>query len=506
MTQLDKDYTVTKDHFGQLSSGSPIQELKSQWINPVPLRHPEKIQAKLPSCMLTLTRPGDISLAEIGAIITKSCNFPVIITPDAQIAMSSMQKATSNTKESDTRSSKDVQKADWQGVRIKHDQESGDSILHGIYWQGNLAGLLDNITTRLRLSWRYHQGSISIFYLDTKNFPLTFMDSKTAFGSTVVSGTSTTSGRGGGTGTSNSSQTTSMEMQAGFYGDLQNTVQAMLTPSMGRMFLGAGMLTVTDTPAVLDTIGRYIEDRNREMNRQVVLNVKVFSVEKRHQDQLGIDWDLVFKLSGVHLSGVFKNTIENGFNGGLTITNGNFKDSKAFVRALAEQANVSLMTQQVSTTTNMSAIPVQVGTQQDYISEIRSELMEEGRVSKSMTKSTITTGFNMSMLPYIMPGSRKVELQLSVNISDDPTLRTFSTGDGDNKNSVELATTRLKSFTQRVILNSNQTLILSGFQQINKSTSKSGVGSASFFGLGGKASGQKADAMLVILITPTLLR
>ncbi len=36
----------------------------------------------------------------------------------------------------------------------------------------------------------------------------------------------------------------------------------------------AGMLTVTDTPRVLDAVGHYINGRNMELNRQVVLNVK----------------------------------------------------------------------------------------------------------------------------------------------------------------------------------------------------------------------------------------
>ncbi|WP_236626686.1 hypothetical protein [Yersinia similis] len=32
----------------------------------------------------------------------------------------------------------------------------------GVHWEGSLAGLLDNVTTRLGLSWRYEQGRISI--------------------------------------------------------------------------------------------------------------------------------------------------------------------------------------------------------------------------------------------------------------------------------------------------------------------------------------------------------
>lgn len=513
MAQSDSDYGTAKGHLGQLSSGSPVQDLTSQWINPVPLNSPSQTQAQLPGCALTLTRPGDVSLAEISAFITRTCKLPVVVTPDAQAAMTTGQGKTEKIQGSipaPDASGLVPLNAIGGGAPVTRDAGSMGNTLRGVYWQGSLSGLLDNVTTRLGLSWRYEQGRISIFYVNTKTFPVMFMDSKTAFSSKVVSGTTTSSGTSGGSsgggmsGDVNTSQTTTMEMTSGLYNDLQNTIKAMLTPGTGRLFLAAGMLTVTDTPRVLDAVGHYIDDRNMELNRQVVLNVKVFSVEKRRQDQLGIDWNAVFTSGSVggSLTSAFTDASTSAMTGGLSILDGKFANSKAFVNALAEQANVSLVTQQASTTTNMSAVPVQVGTQQDYASQVNTDSTANVGTSTSITKSTITTGFNMTMLPYIMPNSPKIELQFSINMSDDPTSRTFTSGES----SIELMKTRLKTFNQRVILSSGQTLVLSGFQQVNNTSGKQGVGSASFFGLGGGANGQKDDTMLVILITPTLLR
>lgn len=513
MAQSDSDYGTAKGHLGQLSSGSPVQDLTSQWINPVPLNSPSQTQAQLPGCALTLTRPGDVSLAEISAFITRTCKLPVVVTPDAQAAMTTGQGKTEKIQGSipaPDASGMVPLNAIGGGAPVTRDAGSMGNTLRGVYWQGSLSGLLDNVTTRLGLSWRYEQGRISIFYVNTKTFPVMFMDSKTAFSSKVVSGTTTSSGTSGGSsgggmsGDVNTSQTTTMEMTSGLYNDLQNTIKAMLTPGVGRLFLAAGMLTVTDTPRVLDAVGHYIDDRNMELNRQVVLNVKVFSVEKRRQDQLGIDWNAVFTSGSVggSLTSAFTDASTSAMTGGLSILDGKFANSKAFVNALAEQANVSLVTQQASTTTNMSAVPVQVGTQQDYASQVNTDSTANVGTSTSITKSTITTGFNMTMLPYIMPNSPKIELQFSINMSDDPTSRTFTSGES----SIELMKTRLKTFNQRVILSSGQTLVLSGFQQVNNTSGKQGVGSASFFGLGGGANGQKDDTMLVILITPTLLR
>lgn len=380
-----------------------------------------------------------------------------------------------------------------------------EATLRGVYWKGSLDGFLDNVTARLGLSWRYEEGRIVIFYLDTRNFPVLFMDSQAGFTSKTVSGTTSSTGSSGGiSGDNNTSQSTDMAIKSNLYGDVSATVKAMLTPGVGRMNLSAGVLTVTDTSRVLSQIGRYIDDRNRELNRQVVLNVQIYSVESRRADQLGIDWDAVLNLSSV------KATFTNAFtsandaiaSGGAMIVDGKGAGTKALVKALSEQGNVSVATQSSSLTTNLSAVPIQVALQQDYISDVTSEQTANVGSSISSTRSTITTGFNMTVLPYLMPASSSMQLQFSVNMSDDPTMRTVPQGE---KSSVELMKTRLKTFTQRVNMKSGQTLILSGYEQLNNTADHQGVGSSRFFGLGGGASGAQNRTQLVMFVTPIIL-
>ncbi|EKS6646035.1 PilN family type IVB pilus formation outer membrane protein, partial [Enterobacter hormaechei] len=381
--------------------------------------------------------------------------------------------------------------------------------LQGVLWQGALGGLLDNITTRLGLSWRYEQGHIAIFYLDTRTFPVLFMDSVSGFSSRTINGTTTSGGSSGGdagggiSGDANTSQSSEMSIKSSLYADVSGSVKSMLTPGTGRMNLSAGVLTVTDTPRVLDAIGHYLDDRNRELNRQVVLNVQVYSVEKRNQDQLGIDWNAVLNSSSVKLSlgNTFSGAADDALNGGLTILDGRGKGSGAFIKALAEQANVSVMTSASSMTTNLSSVPIQVALQQDYADNVSTDSTANVGSTTSITKSTITTGFNMIVLPYLLPASSQMELQFAISMSDDPTMREFTSGD----TSIELMKTRLKTFTQRVIMKSGQTLVLSGYQQLSNTADRQGVGSYTFFGLGGGAKSEKNRTQLVILITPVIL-
>jgi type IVB pilus formation R64 PilN family outer membrane protein len=511
--KVSQDEKQADGHLKALKNGAVVRDLSTQWINPYPLNALPGGNTLLPPCAVAINRPGNISLAEISAFISKSCRLPVIVTPDAQAMLvpsggGKTEQVSGPVPAPDPNGMLPLSTLGGSAPR-QAATASVASDLRGVFWQGELGGLLDNITTRLGLSWRYEQGRIAIFYLDTRTFPVMFMDSKASFGSKTVSGTTSSMGTsgtgssGGLSGDSNTSQNTEMEIKSSLYEDVTNTIKSMLTPQTGRMNLSAGVLTVTDTPRVLEQIGRYLDDRNKELNRQVVLNVQVYSVEKRKQDQLGLDWNAVFTSGsvGLSLTNAFTGAASDALSGGVSILDGKGAGTKGFIKALSEQANVSVMTQASSMTTNLSAVPIQVALQQDYASNVSTSDTANVGSTSSITKSTITTGFNMTVLPFLMPQSAKMQLQFAINMSDDPTMRTFIS---DNT-SVELMKTRLKTFTQRVIMQSGQTLVLSGYQSLNNTVNRQGVGSFRFFGLGGGSDGENNKTMLVILITPVIL-
>ncbi|EMK7037478.1 PilN family type IVB pilus formation outer membrane protein [Salmonella enterica subsp. enterica] len=510
--QASNDEKITSQHLQKMKSGEVVRELPSQWINPIPLNARGNDRERLPSCLIQINRPGVISVNDISALITRTCNLTVVLTPDARQvtqASGSTEQIKGPLPAPDANGMLPLAQMG-NTVATPVPRAGSEATLRGVYWKGALDGFLDNITTRLGLSWRYEEGRIVIYYLDTRNFPVLFMDSQAGFTSKTVSGTTSSTGSSGGgssggiSGDNNTSQSTDMAIKSNLYGDVSATVKAMLTPGVGRMNLSAGVLTVTDTSRVLSQIGRYIDDRNRELNRQVVLNVQIYSVESRRSDQLGIDWDAVLSLGSVKatFTNAFTNANDAIASGGAMIVDGKGAGTKALVKALSEQGNVSVATQSSSLTTNLSAVPIQVALQQDYISDVTSEQTANVGSSVSSTRSTITTGFNMTVLPYLMPASSSMQLQFSVNMSDDPTMRTVPQGE---KSSVELMKTRLKTFTQRVNMKSGQTLILSGYEQLNNTADHQGVGSPRFFGLGGGSSGTKNRTQLVMFVTPIIL-
>ncbi|ADP10399.1 Type IVB pilus formation outer membrane protein [Erwinia sp. Ejp617] len=514
--QISALETRSEEAIRQQTSAQVVTEMSTQWVDLEPIAgNPDgDAEHHIPPCMLTLNHPGSITLDELTAFISQQCGVPISPTRDAIEFLSARST-------SPVASSANNQQASGALPLPEEEQSTSSSAsqfaaLEGINWRGDSAGLLDAITGRLGLGWRYQQQRIEIFYLDTQNFPILFMDSKASFSSKILSGT--TSSSGGSTsenspssnaGESNSNsqndgstaQSTTMEIKSGLYEDLRNSIKMMLTPQVGRMSLSAGMLTVMDTPPVLAKVRSFVNERNIELNRQVMLNVQVYSVEKQQSDRLGIDWKAVFKDSlGLSFTNAYTEASEAMMSGGVSIIDGKGKGSSAFIKALAQQANVSMLTQASSMTTNLSAVPIQVALQQDYASNASTENTANVGSSSSISKSTITTGFNMTVLPYLIPHTSRMQLQFAINMSDEPTIRKFTS----ENTSVELMKTRLKTFNQRVIMSSGQTLVLSGYQSMSNTANHQGVGSSHFFALGGGAEGDVNRSTLVILITPVM--
>lgn len=510
----------TAEYMDSLHVGTVVKEDDSQWINPKPISMAADSREahNLPPCSLTLNHPGEMSLQAVTAFISQQCNIPVFIADDANAKLSNSRSAPDdNAPLSGPLPIPDPSSAEASGTAsFSAKGSTAGGALRGVYWQGDRVGLLNHITGQLGLGWKYQNNQITVFYISTETFPVLFMDSNARFYARTVSGTTSSgdsqeksnsalSSRGDNDkkGDGSTSQSTTVEIKSSIYKDIASTVGMMLTPQMGRMNLTDGVLTVTDTPQVLSEVRRYLDDRNAQLNRQVVLNVQVFSVDKKQSDQLGIDWNAVFKDSqlGLSLTSPFSNAASEMMSGGISIIDGKGKGSQAFLKALSSQANISILTQVSSMTTNLSAVPIQVALQQDYASNASTENTANVGSSSSISKSTITTGFNMTVLPYLMPDSTKMQLQFAINMSDDPNIRTFTSQNA----SVELMKTRLKTFTQRVIMQSGQTLVLSGYQSLNDTANHQGVGSPRFFGLGGGADGSQEKTVLVILITPMLM-
>ena len=515
ISNTEKDATATLEkarrHAGELRKSRPVvTETTRQWINPSPVSVSPAHQS-LPGCPIIINTRRDISLRQIAQRITGSCGIPVTITADVWQALATTgptQQLTGAIPAPDPNGMVPLA-AFGSGAQVI--PPGGGAVLPELSATG-LRQLLDTVASRLGISYRYDSDrrAITFYWLETRTFPVTYMDSQVTYNARVVSdtassssGSSTGSNAGTLSGEASNTQTTTVDMKSTLYEDLKNAVGAMLTPGTGRMVLATGFLTVTDTPRVLDTVSRFVEARNREMRRQVVLNVEVLSVRKTRRDQAGIDWNAVFSDGrlGLTLGGAFSSAADDIITSGVSIVDGKLTGSKAFLKALSSQGTVSVVTQNSAVTKNMTPVPMQVASQQGYIEGVTTDTTANVGTSTSLNAATITTGFNMTLLPFIQPDARSLQLLFSMNLSDKPTFEVFESGGSR----AQVPTVDLKTINQTIDLKSGQTVILSGFRQSGSKSVRQGVGSPAFFGLGGGTDSGDDDTILVVLITPHVI-
>ena len=389
----------------------------------------------------------------------------------------------------------------------------------GIKFSGRISGLLDLVTSRLGLAWQYSpvERAVRVYYFDTQVFEVYAFGDKQVIENTVKSGMTTTSGTSGGSGSgsgasgeSGSHQSTQVSLNTSILSDIEQNVQAMLSPSPpGRLFMAAstGTLTVIDRPEVLDRVAAYLAKTNRAITRQVLFNVKVFEVALTDKDQLALDWSAVYKSLannwGFSLGNTLSGISDNAISGSIGIVDGAkspWAGSTAIIKALAEQGRVSNVRSPSVTTLNLQPAPIQIGNVKGYIPSSTTSNTASVGSSTTLNAGTITSGFNMTLLPRITQDD-EVLVMISINMSSKPVFQTFTS----NESSVQTADYDTKVLSPKVKLRSGQTLILSGFDEKSEDTMHSGVGNPRFWGLGGAQSRTSTHTVLVVLITPILL-
>ncbi len=394
--------------------------------------------------------------------------------------------------------------------------------ISGLKYAGTVSGLLNQVTNRLGLSWHYDPEirGVRVTYFDTRTFDVWAFGDDQEIESTVRSGlvTSTGSGAGmsggssagtGASGESGSSQSTKVTITTSLLGDIENNVKAMLsTRPAGRMFLSrtTGTLTVSDRPEVLNRVDQYLKGINRSITRQVVFNVTVFEVNLTDRDQLAVNWSAVYQSISNDWGFSLANTVAgisgeavSGSVGIIDTAASPWAGSTAVMQALAQQGRISNIRTPSVTTLNLQPAPIQIGNVQSYIASSSTTTTASVGSSTSLNPATITSGFNMMLLPKVIDRDNLL-LMINLSMSSRPTFQTFTSNDS----SVQTADYDTKNAAPKVKLRSGQTLVLTGFEENRENATRSGIGSARFFGLGGGRVRTSEHSVLVVLVTPVV--
>jgi type IVB pilus formation R64 PilN family outer membrane protein len=378
-----------------------------------------------------------------------------------------------------------------------------------VYPTGTLKGLLDTAAARFGVFWKYSNATIQFYYTDRRTFQINAIPGDSALTATVASGSNSGANQSGSTGagsqnntTSNNSQNTAVKSQLSVFSSIEKSIMAMLSP-YGKVVASpaTGTMTVVDTPDILDGIAEFVASENRALSRQVMINVTVLAVNISEGDSLGINWNLVY--GDLMRNFGVRNTVaaqpnSNSFSAGILNTaNSKWSGSSLVIDALATQGRVRRETSASVVTLNNQPVPVQVAKQTTYLRSSQTTITANVGSTTTLDPGTVTSGFNMTILPHVLDDDT-VMLQFSTDMSSLRQIRTVSS----NSASIESPEVDTRNFLQRIAMKSNETLIISGFEQTDDNLERQGTGKPNNYVFGGGYKAQSDKEIIVILITP----
>ena len=372
-----------------------------------------------------------------------------------------------------------------------------------VSYKGPLSGLLDEISNRFGIWWKYDKKQIYFYKYITKSFTLYILPTKPSL-SVDIGGESTE----GSAGSSSVSLSNSADID--LWSNIETAIRSMI--SQGAQLTtdqSNGTLTLTGTPTDIKKVAKFVNEQNVRLSRQVAISVKVLQVTLSNSDKYGLDLGAVFagndRITSLGITGAAGSAdVASGLS--MNIVAGKWSLDTA-IQALSEQGATSLVTSGTVTTLNNKPAPIQVVRTQKYVSEItKTNSGSDGSYYDLSTDTEeIETGFTLDVLPRILEHGRLMfmfNLTLSdlielerVNLSNDPNGGEF----------IQNPVIETRGFTQEVAMKSGETLVLSGYERVENTESKTGIGSAENSILGGTVNTEKNRSILVILLTPVVL-
>lgn len=440
---------------------------------------------------ITLISNRPITLFEIGDMINKITSLSVRY--DQTLEETSKQQADGNAPSLDTIG------AQWT-----------DSTKMLVSYKGPLSGLLDEVSNRFGIWWKYEKKQIYFYKFITKTFVLYTLPTKPTLSVNV--GGSSTEGSAGSSSTS-LSNTASIDL----WSNIEASIKSMISrDAQLTMDQSNGTITLTGTPTDIRKVAKFVNEQNARLSRQVAISVKVLQINISDSDKYGLDLSAAFggndhiKNLGLASPGGLGAEVTENLT--MTILSGSWTLDGA-IQALSEQGTTNLITSGTVTTLNNKPAPIQVVKTQNYISEItKTNSGSDGSYYDLSTETEeIETGFTLDVLPRILEHGRLM-LMFNLTLSDLIELERVDLGTGSGEGEgdtsgqyIQNPIIETRGFTQEVALKSGETLILSGYERVENTANKTGVGSADNSLLGGTATAEKIRSILVIMLTPVVL-
>ena len=228
-----------------------------------------------------------------------------------------------------------------------------------------------------------------------------------------------------------------------------------------------GVVTVTGTKKQIEAVDKYIKTLMDRLTKQVLIDVKIYSVELSKSHQTGIKWsELALSLPPKNIE-IKPYNLSEYIGGSYSIFSGSTFNIGGFLNFLAQNGNVNAISNPKIVTLNNQKAIISVGDTIYYKYESEVTTDENGKENPKYKIESKFVGVILDITPQI---SDNGEIILSINpkISDfkDQTQLNNRDMPPDTKDNTIFSVVKLKD---------NDTLVLGGLITSNKNLNVNGV-------------------------------
>lgn len=370
-----------------------------------------------------------------------------------------------------------------------------------VQFDGRLSSFLDRVAARFDVSWEYRGGQLYISHMTTRTYQLSMLAGE--YSSEISMSNSSGGGGGGGSSEEVNYTDSSGNLDSDFSSDSSpwEQVDEMLAGMLGdrggySLNPSTSTVVVMATPSGHEEIEEYIDSYNDILNRQVALNVSVFTLQLDDSDSYGFNLDAAYQSIsrnygldiagpslGGNVGGQFSATLMEG-------SDSRFAGSNLLLQALSEWGETSIVTSATGVILNGQPFPIQDVNRTTYLAETEVNQVADAGSSVSLTPGTVTTGFSMQVVPQILEHDQLL-LQYGFSLSNLKRLVELSSGE----ESIQGPDVDERSFSQRSRMSLGSTLVIAGFQRDEDSND------LRYGGTGASRNKSQSKTMVFVTIT-----
>lgn len=289
-----------------------------------------------------------------------------------------------------------------------------------------------------------------------------------------------------------------------FWEKIAEEIQALLDENTTKPIINtnAGIITLQATPYEITRVQNYLNDLNKRLKKQVLIDVSIVAVHLNKNHSSGINWqELAFKLNGDD-----KDFIIN--KGG--IKNINLKaniQTQAIINLLQENGKTTVLSNPKLMALNNQQAIISIGDTINYQVKESSKGTENGStISETYNNYSIFVGILLNILPEISD-DHKIMLRINPSLSD---FKYSVDNHRQNKPRNIAPDTIQKKLSTVVEVEDSQTLILGGLISKNSINNQNEINLLSkipIFGLLFQGKQNIEDVSeIVFIIKPTIIK